>query len=460
MNIKKYFNPKAKFIGNYSLNDLKAKDHITLDENLTKEEIVNLEYLKDGISITIKANYLTNEEERRYYRNIKKIIESLTKHRKTYHINIEVNNRELLRQSNLLTAIPKNVKLIISNNDYPYSLDEYLSEETKLENLVKPIRDANLSPLEKYLAAYDVVKSFKPYKENEKDKRQSRDLRYILKDDNKYIVCVGFARLLLELLTRLDIPCKYIHVDVDDSYEKKYGEEIKNINHVGHARNLVKIDDDKYNIHGIYLSDSTFDSAPSHNVYLHSLLTFDRLKEAKNLEKLNDIDLLLDFHSLDDFKKKIAYFIKKEDSTLKENNNSNIDLTKRTYKILYLKIMEILRCINEPLFVELYNKYYNDLCINIYDIDQKRLNEIISHFTTEYYQYIIKVTNKQIDINTILTAAAVAKKQINKLPNEELATWLRKLIDDSFAAQEAMFPYVYDPNNDKEAYLEERKTKK
>ena len=455
MNIQKYFDPKRRFIGNYSLNDLRHIDYITINDDIPDQDIANIEHLKSGISISIKANYITQEEENKYYRNVKKILTKMLKYHKKYNLSIDVNNRELFRKSGILSIIPKNVEINIRNNEYIYTISDYLMEEEKLEKLIAPIREANLSPLEKYLAIYDIVKSFKPYKENNTDKRQSRDLRYILKDDNEYIVCVGFARLLLELLTRAGIPCKYIHVDVDSSREVD-----QTINHAGHARNLVKIDDDKYGVHGIYLSDSTFDSGVSQNTYIHSLLTFDRLKEAKKLEKLNDLDLLLDFHNLNEFEKKITYYLKKEDNELKGNVNSDLDLTKRIYKSLYLKIMEILLCINEPLFIKLYNEYNNVLYNNINDIDIKLLNEIISRFTTEYYRYIITVINKPIEMNTILTAATAAKKEISKIENEEFVTWLRKLIDDNLVAQKTMFPYVYNPNNDTEAYLEERKAKK
>ena len=460
MNIKKYLNTKTIFISNNSFNDLKIKDHITILDNLSANELDNLEYLKDNMAITIKANYITKNGELTYYNNIKKIIEKLKKYRKTYSLNITVNNRETFRQSSLLDSIPNNIQLTISNSDNQYTLEEYMDQEIKLENLVKPIRDANLSPLEKYLAVYDIVKNFKPYKENKEDKRQSRDLRYILKDDNEYIVCVGFARLLSELLNRVEIPCKFIHVDVDDSYEEGSENEIKNINHVGHARNLIRIDDDKYNIHGIYLSDTTFDSKRTQNTFLHSLLTFDRLKEAKKLEKLNDLDLLMDFHNLDDFKKKLEYYLKKENKILKDSDDTSLDLTRRIYKNLYLKIMDILIIIDEQFFIKMYNKYNNDLCDNIKDVDLLLLNEIISYFTTEYYKYIMPLTNNKIELNTILNAAAVAKRRIYKMNNEEFTIWFRKLIDDCYSANDTMFPYIYDPNNDKEAYLENRNTKK
>ena len=128
--------------------------------------------------------------------------------------------------------------------------------------------------------------------------------------------------------------------------------------------------------------------------------------------------------------------------------------------MLYVKIMDILKCVDSSFFIKMYHKYNKDLCDNINIIERKQLNEIMTHFTTEYYHFIMPLTNNEININTILTAAAVAKKNVSNIENEELAKWLRGLIDDSFTAQKVMFPYIYDPNNDKEAYLETRKSKK
>lgn len=456
MNIKKYTNPKAKVIGDYSLNDLKSIDIITIPDTLSPEELNALEYLPKNIEVIIKSNNITSIDEINYFNNIKKIINKVSSFRKKYTFIIEVNNRELLRQSNLLAAITRNVNLKITSNNYTYDLEEYLSEENKLEKLTKQIRESKLSPLEKFLAVYDTVKHFKPYKENVEKQNESRELHHILKDDNDYIVCVGFARLLSELLNRVGIPSKYIHVDVDDSYDKGKITDVKNINHIGHARNIIKLDDDKYNIHGLYLADSTFDSRKEKNGYLHSLMTFDRLKEAKRLEKLNDIDLLLDFHDLHEFEKKLTYYLKKEENKFTSGFTNHDDLLRRNYKYLYLKIIDILRDLDEKTFISFYTKYNDSLYNEIDHLSMHKLNEIIAHFTTDFYYYIIRLSNNEINMQDILTAAAVGKKELSKLSDEDFKKWLRSTVDDYIGNKDYEFPYKYNPAS-KEGYLEERK---
>ena len=456
MNINKYINPKAKLIDKYSLNDMKAIDVITIPDSISPQEIANLEYLPKNIKIIFANDFITSVDEINYYNNIKKIMDKVKTFRKNYSFRIDVNSRELFRQSNFLENVPNNINLEINNQKYIYDQKEYLEEEIKLEKLAKPIRDANLSPLEKYLAVYDIVKHFKPYKESKEHKGKSRELHYILQDDNEYIVCVGFARLLSELLNRVGIPNMYIHVDVDDSYDQGEVTDVKNLNHIGHARNIIKIDDDKYNIHGIYLGDSTFDSKQEKNDYLHSLMTFDRLKEAKRLEKLNDIDLLLDFHDLDEFEKKLTYYLKKEENEFAKGFNNYDDLVRRNYKYLYLKIVGILRDIDEKTFISFYTKYNNPMYTEIDHLNIDKLNEIVAHLTTDFYCYIARLNNKEIKMDDILTAAATSKKELSKLSDEDFKKWLRKTIDEYIGNKDSEFPYKYDPR-DKEAYLEERK---
>ena len=105
----------------------------------------------------------------------------------------------------------------------------------------------SLSPLEKYICAYQFVSSFMYKSENEEKENYltSRNLVSILTGDK--IVCEGYAAMLKEICTRLDIPCEIQCFKFKDS-------------DTGHANNLVKINDDKYNIHTIYYADACWDS--------------------------------------------------------------------------------------------------------------------------------------------------------------------------------------------------------
>ena len=128
-----------------------------------------------------------------------------------------------------------------------------LIEKNKIINgIIKEVRDVNLSPLEQYMYLYNIVKMFKEYKEvpdNEND-RLSRDIMHIL--FNEYMVCVGYVLLLEELVDKLDNP------NISLTRYSCYIEDDAVI--FGHRKALVKIDDEKYDVHGVYISDPTWDS--------------------------------------------------------------------------------------------------------------------------------------------------------------------------------------------------------
>ena len=60
---------------------------------------------------------------------------------------------------------------------------------------------------------------FKEYKECEKDKSEARNLYKIL--DNEYMVCVGYAKLLSDLLSKLNINNTTLGITIDVSYENE-----------------------------------------------------------------------------------------------------------------------------------------------------------------------------------------------------------------------------------------------
>lgn len=132
-----------------------------------------------------------------------------------------------------------------------YSVESGVEASRKLNGWVKSIKDARikgreLSPFEKYLFAYQYATDFF-YKDNKKSPDQSRNIIPVLTGDK--IVCVGFARILKELCTRLDIPCAVQYVEI------RHGDGT-----IGyHANNSVWINDPKYGICGIYYADSCWD---------------------------------------------------------------------------------------------------------------------------------------------------------------------------------------------------------
>ena len=445
-----------KIVGPYTLRDLKEKKNISLTIPINANNINYLKYINNGTNIYLNSNKNDIVDEKKYFTDVKHFLDMLSNINKSFKITINVYNREILRLSNLLNSIPKNITLNIKYDEYIYDLTTYQKEEKKLENMIARIRYANLSPLEKFLAVYDIVKKFKKYKDNEDSPEEAWQMRYILEDNNDYIVCAGFAKLLTELLNRVNIPSKYISLYVDSSYDDSHIMEERQLTYDMHARNLIKLDDDKYNIHGYYLSDSTWDNHLNRDLYLNALLTFDRKKEAKRLEKLSDEDLLLDFHNVDEFVDKIKFFIKKRISHPKIEAPLEEELRKKAYKDIYLKIMDILLYTDRKQYELFYNKYESQININTSELSSQNLEPVLTSLLNDYARYIIPLSNNKIPLESILKALIKIKQDIYFKSNEEIKNWLMKVKDDNAKFEEAAFPYIYDANNQTEAYLQSK----
>lgn len=139
-----------------------------------------------------------------------------------------------------------NFNLCYDNYDH-VSFDEFKGLVESIKYYRSIINEGNLSPVEKVMYAYDIMKTFS-YKES-KNKSESRNLHKIIETGN--IVCVGYSEMLKNILTGLD---KNIGIDIIHTSGNDKGIEYN------HARNIVRIDDEKYNMHGIYALDSTWDS--------------------------------------------------------------------------------------------------------------------------------------------------------------------------------------------------------
>lgn len=147
----------------------------------------------------------------------------------------------------------KNLVKFNSINDITsLSVSDLIELEDILDLMVADINKSNLSPYERYIAVYNIVKSFKEYeyyKENrEQDHQnydQSRYIYLILK--NNFIVCRGFSKLLENLLKRVGVgSCSFkVHTNNSDYY---------------HATNYVNLVDEKYGINGYYMCSTTDDN--------------------------------------------------------------------------------------------------------------------------------------------------------------------------------------------------------
>ena len=132
-----------------------------------------------------------------------------------------------------------------------YDNYKYASKQELINSLMKinQMLDGfiGLNPAEICFCLYDLIRTRNYIKYDEvnfSDNGYSRDLCQIL--NYKYIVCLGYANLFACLLEQLGIKNEIL------LWENKK-------RNTRHASNLVYVNDSKYNIHGIYTFDITFD---------------------------------------------------------------------------------------------------------------------------------------------------------------------------------------------------------
>lgn len=440
-------------VDTYTLEELITRDFFYIFEPKNQKNLEYLQLIKNDAIISMGSTY-ENKDELIFLSNLTKIFKKLEKHNRTYNIEIVVNNYETLKQTGLLNLV-NNINLIIKNYSEKFTKEEYQNIEEQLNNLVKPIKESQLSPYEKYLAVYNIVKKFKPYKDNPNNPRESRSLKYIL--NNEYIVCVGYAKLLKVLLDKVEIPSMIISVIVDTSYDNGFTMECIPTDLYGHERNIIKIDDNKYGIHGIYLADATWDNSIKYDLYNNSTMTFDKIKEAYRLERLEIVELLLDFHHFKEFSDKINYYLKREIKTSSKDSIKEKIITE--YHLLYSRIMSILEELDHSKYQE-FTKKYQDKISKKKNPSLKEIENIYSEFLTEYAQYIIPLSNNKIDNALMFEAISNVKKEIDKYTEEELKEWEQVVISENEKNEEEKFPYIYNPNETRINFLESKsKTK-
>ena len=274
--------------------------------------------------------------------------------------------------------------------------------------MIEPIKKANLSPLEKYIAVYNIVKNFKPYKENTENPEYSRYLRYIL--DNDYMVCAGYANLLEVLLDKVGISTQHLSVSVDTSYKKGFTLEEKPVEYAGHARVIVNLDDDKYNIHGLYMSDPTWDNNLQNNYLNHAIMTFDKMQISDILFKYNTYsNIILDIHNFQELNDQVKFLLKRtlNNYLILTQNKTFKEKLLYTYKDITTSVIDSFEC--DPNSQKFYQALKN--C--------QEENDYIN-LLTKIGHYLVTRINKPIKDEIILQANLTGIKVLNNLDENTL----------------------------------------
>ena len=157
------------------------------------------------------------------------------------------------------------------------SVDEFILMRRNIDNILESVNKKNLSPFEKVIYVYDIVKKFNYKKSNDNYSMEGRQLHKIFNTDS--IVCSGYARIISCVLNELGIRAGIYKLVTNNCL---------------HARCLVHIVDNKYNINSIYSMEPTWESMINNNSSYSMFLTpINKLKETFPYDKFrSDIDVL------------------------------------------------------------------------------------------------------------------------------------------------------------------------
>lgn len=344
------YNTHRNLIGFDNYDDLIKRDSTFFNVELSEDEIFYLKFLKR----TAKVSFSSNN-----YENIFKCIERLRSTGHTGTITISFYDKNELNNYifNNINSITNFENIEVNLKGSVHTLTEYIKYERKLIDLILPA--VNFSPFEKYLYAYNIVKKFKKYKENEDDKTSARDLYQII--DNEYMVCVGYSRLLGDLLDKLgidnyedsvsvDVGLDKISKDVtvlpDFVYDEKTGEmrEVQT-EAAGHSRRMAHIVDPKYNVDGYYFMDPTWDNDMQHDTYNYALMTQEEYigMDRYNYYRRLSVSELFFVKNLEEFYFKINFYLDKN--------------SKKTEVDVIRDLLNVFEQIDSEFYALLLNKY-------------------------------------------------------------------------------------------------------
>lgn len=303
---------------------------------------------------------------------------------------------KLYSKEELQSIKDKNLIVFGSEKDLTrISAEEMIKIEDTLDLFVSDIKKSDLSPFERYIAVYNIVKSFKKYKfyndDHFKDHDyadQSRNVYLIMQND--YIVCVGYAKLLETLLKRVGI--NSITWDV-----------ITNSDLIGHERNYINIVDPKYDINGYYMCDATWDNVQLEmmtNGYVHLHMTTNEARNENEFNKnIGNKQATLNDEMFNDYTDEEMFTYLNEGLYGKKNFKKLISIMKQLDPAFYYKIydkelnIELAKEINQYFKTKLNKKITEEKDIKaIFEINQfiEGKKYSIEEYTEKWNDFIVK----------------------------------------------------------------------
>lgn len=301
--------------------ELPLKEDYTDDANKNISEKEDLEKIIDALididtlSITVIDNGKQSIEES--LEIIDKIEKSIgSKIENIYYItgNRNIDNIEILK-----TLENDHRVSIMYDKEIICSIDDFINMRNHINKMVNELKKFELSPLEKVLYVYDIIKDF--YIINHKymkEKKVSRLIHRIFKVNE--LNCQAYAALYSEILRELKIEA------TDFNLYSPLVEELF-LTSDNHARTMIHLVDNKYKIDGLFSTDVVWDAIKKikKNYHYEFFLTrISNLKRQYSLDKFhNDIEILFNNISITDLSEKEKQVYER---LLNKNNISNEDI--------------------------------------------------------------------------------------------------------------------------------------
>lgn len=329
-----------------------------------------------------------------------------------------------------------------------YSAESVLRANLKLDDWANNINTAKingegLSPLERYMCAYNIVTNFASYKLDESSPYyKSRAVTSVLNEkiSNGEICCVGYAKLLVALCKRVGINCIEASDFAKSESEAMFSTQFFKLSN--HATVRVSINDPKYAINGLYHADPCFDS-----------LRQDKNKSGTMVYALNNIE---DVFSAD-FELGGRKYAQQEDVLYNNPNVLSIilkDITNNNYfgdKTHLFENMMLEATVNQILQDDEHFEFYKNAG---FCLDKQQLNDKAENLKTLGYNFELNEpdkVSKGLEIS-LLGLIEVTKLKLSNAENELDKESMRKKYEEIYSSFDAYSEKIGYSKDDKKKY--------
>lgn len=433
---REMFFDELEKIKNYSILENKVIDFdlIIKDFNKFKEKFSNIFLVDKNTDSSI--NFIIYDDSLNEMDKIIKFIKKYKNLNITLHLNHYSNFVEAINEEDL-----PNLQIKFENSEKPISYKEFYNMHKKLNEIIEFVKHYDLSPLEQVILIYDIVKA-NVYKKEEINESytKSRNLNEIIYNDK--IVCVGYANLINYLLTNLGFKNKCI---ITRNKETK----------IGHQKNYLYLEDNKYDIKGVFFLDVTADSKKIEDYidnYKYFLRPFDYFdskksvivspKELRLLSKSNDditnnisdydnnyLTNLLRLVSFVDIKYSLIFLMTQLNSDKNKINELieevkdkyNINIGQENFKTALYKVRRI--------------EYVNNITTK--EVTEEYIDEVYekNYVMTDSFVHLLKAIGLFEEININLDLANIKDIELDKLRLrllKDLKLYVNNLPDNDF----------------------------